>query len=43
MITQVPREDINYVWEQVEPLIERAFNYLLVGKTTKWNVQLLQR
>jgi bacterioferritin (cytochrome b1) len=26
MITQVPREDINYVWEQVEPLIERALD-----------------
>jgi bacterioferritin (cytochrome b1) len=26
MITQVPREDINYVWEQVEPLIKRALD-----------------
>lgn len=26
MITQVPREDINYVWQQVEPLIERALD-----------------
>ena len=24
MITQVPREDINYVWQQVEPLVIRA-------------------
>ena len=26
MITQVPREDINYVWQQVEPLIIRALD-----------------
>ncbi len=26
MITQVPREDINYVWQQVEPLVIRALD-----------------
>ncbi len=26
MITPVPREDINYVWQQVEPLIIRALD-----------------
>ena len=26
MITQVPREDINYVWQQVEPLIIKALD-----------------
>lgn len=26
MITQVPREDINYVWQQVEPLVIKALD-----------------
>ena len=26
MITQVPRKDINYVWQQVEPLVIRALD-----------------
>jgi len=26
MITQVPREDINYVWQQVKPLVIRALD-----------------